>query len=102
MSGLDDMRGRRWSARQRFVVLTFPTTQAATTFDLSGVTPIGVVDVTRLDGTLIDRLMWEVRQLIDQWDDGENRIGGQDWHRLEAHIASLRASLFELRQGALS
>ena len=106
MSGADQMRDRRWSTRQRLVVLTFDTKEQAHTFDLLNGPPItsdhGGFDIKLVDSALLDVLLWEVRQLLDQWDDGENRIGGQDWDRLEESVTRVRASLFELRQGAMS
>lgn len=98
----------RWSTRQRLVVLTFDTPQQAHVFDLRGggrestVEPMGGFDISLVDSDHLDTLLWEVRQFIDAWDDGENRLGGQDLNRLEQHVRALRVSLFELRQAALT
>lgn len=107
MSGADQMSSRRWSTRQRLVVLTFETNQAADRFDLSGnIVPMSLVgsfDVHQLDADGLVALMEACRDVIDSWDDIAERATARLHATTHAQfVERLRRVLFDVRQAAMS
>lgn len=101
MSGAQQMDTKRWSTRQRFVVLTFETPQQATLFDLRGgstvESPMGGFDIKLVDSSLLEVLMWACRDVIDEWDEDEPSP-----QAMTMWVDRLRRALHELRQGAMT
>lgn len=93
MSGADQMRDRRWSARQRLVVLTFGTPEDAAMWDVSP------RDVEPLMTTPIDfdaptiALMETCGSVIDEWQQATFSTV-----RLDDRIERMRGALFALHQ----
>lgn len=95
---------RRWSARQRLVVLTFDTPKQADAFDRGGLIPVDALvsgfDLERVAERLLLDLMHACRDVIDAHDEQPHNVDGV--RRVTERIEAMRRALFDLRQAALT
>jgi len=90
MSGHEDIRGRRWSTRQRLAVLTFETPEHAAAYDAS-----------RLDLVDVVELIETCRDVIDTWDGLYESTPTRTFERMMSEqIERMRRALLDARQGA--